>query len=319
MSSTKMLGNNGDSAWEIPVAKDVVGMRILIANIYFIGTSDNWFLVDGGVTNRADDIERAAESRFGIGARPRAIVLTHGHFDHVGAVKTLAERWNVPVYAHELELPYLTGRSKYPPADPTVSDSGLMGYLSFAYPRTGGNLGELVQKLPDNDVLPFNDEWKIIFTPGHTPGHISLFRESDRTFIAGDAIVTTKPETVYSSLTQSPQEVRRPPAYFTPDWVSSAESVRKIAALKPETVATGHGKPMSGALMKEQLEELARNFETTGKPSRGRYINAPATSDKNGIINYPPVSASQIKTVVSTTVIAVSAVALLALLTRKRA
>ncbi|MBC7795595.1 MAG: MBL fold metallo-hydrolase [Pyrinomonadaceae bacterium] len=319
MGSTKVLDENGGSVWEIPVAKDVVGMRILIANIYFIGTHDDWFLVDGGMTNRADDIQRAAESRFGIGARPRAIVLTHGHFDHVGAVKTLAERWNVPVYAHELELPYLTGRSKYPPADPTVSDSGLMGYLSFMYPRTGENLGELVQKFPDNDVLSFNNEWKIVSTPGHTPGHISLFRESDGVFIAGDAIVTTKPESAYSSLTESPQQIRRPPAYFTPDWVSSAESVRKIAALKPETVATGHGKPMSGTLMKEQLEELARNFESNGKPSRGRYVNAPAIADKNGVVSYPPVNSSQIGTVVSTAIIAVSALALLAVLTRKRA
>jgi glyoxylase-like metal-dependent hydrolase (beta-lactamase superfamily II) len=43
-------------------------------------------------------------------------VLTHGHFDHVGSVIELADYWNVPVYAHKLELPYLVGQMDYPPA-----------------------------------------------------------------------------------------------------------------------------------------------------------------------------------------------------------
>ena len=66
---------------------------------------------------------------FGHGNRPAAILLTHGHFDHVGALKTLAEEWDVPVYAHTLELPYLTGRSSYPPPDPSVG-GGAMAAMS---------------------------------------------------------------------------------------------------------------------------------------------------------------------------------------------
>ena len=48
------------------------------------------------------------KERFGENNKPKAIVLTHGHFDHVGAVVDLVRKWDVPVYAHEAELPYLT-------------------------------------------------------------------------------------------------------------------------------------------------------------------------------------------------------------------
>ena len=46
-----------------------------------------------------------------------AIVMTHGHFDHVGALEDLAEEWDTPVDAHPLEHPYLDGKASYPPGD----------------------------------------------------------------------------------------------------------------------------------------------------------------------------------------------------------
>src|SRR5438128_3976849 len=90
----------------IPVASDVACLQVWIVNVAFVGDPadgpNDWVLVDAGMPMSAHKILRAAEERFGPGARPRSIVLTHGHFDHVGALETLVEAWDVPVYAHEL-------------------------------------------------------------------------------------------------------------------------------------------------------------------------------------------------------------------------
>ncbi len=66
--------------------------------------------MDTGLENSGNFIIKAAEERFGTESRPEAIILTHGHFDHVGSVIQLSQHWDVPVYIHELEIPYITGK-----------------------------------------------------------------------------------------------------------------------------------------------------------------------------------------------------------------
>ena len=104
-------------------ADDVARLRTMIVNVCFVGRPGDWVLVDTGMPLCGHMIERAAFEHFG--GPPRAVVLTHGHFDHVGSVKKLAQKWDVEAWAHPLEMPYLTGRSDYPPPDPTVG-GGLM-------------------------------------------------------------------------------------------------------------------------------------------------------------------------------------------------
>jgi glyoxylase-like metal-dependent hydrolase (beta-lactamase superfamily II) len=211
------------------------------------------------------------EEHFGSHSPPRAIILTHGHFDHVGAVFELSKHWDVPVYAHELEMPYLTGKSDYPPADPTV-DGGLVTELSPMFPHHGINLGNRIEKLPSDGSVPHMAGWRWIHTPGHTPGHVSLFREKDRSLIAGDAFVTVNQESLYKVITQD-QEMNGPPAYFTTDWQSAWESVKKLEALRPSIAVTGHGLPMSGDILSRELENLALNFDRMAIPEKGRYVN----------------------------------------------
>src|SRR5262245_17287832 len=87
------------------VAPGFAYLRDRIVNVAFIGSSDGrdspWVLVDAGLGGSASRIARAAESLYGPDAVPAAIVLTHGHFDHVGSLRELVRRWDVPVYAHE--------------------------------------------------------------------------------------------------------------------------------------------------------------------------------------------------------------------------
>src|SRR6476659_11152548 len=85
------------------VASDVAYLLDRIVNVCFVGPlgagDREWTLIDAGLPGSADKIRRAAAELFGDGARPAAIVLTHGHVDHVGAIHTLAREWDVPVFA----------------------------------------------------------------------------------------------------------------------------------------------------------------------------------------------------------------------------
>ena len=274
----------------IEVTPDVACQQVMIVNLFFVGQPNAgdkaWALVDAGLFGSAGRIKRAAEDRYGQGARPQAIILTHGHFDHVGALEELATEWDVPVYAHELELSYLRGHSAYPPPDPSVG-GGAMARLSWMYPKGPINLGGRVQPLPADGSVPGMPGWHWVHTPGHTARHVSFFRESDRTLIAGDAFVTVKQESALAVLMQRP-EVNGPPKYYTSDWQAARRSVEKLADLRPSIVATGHGLPMRGAQMQQQLQELARDFDRRAVPAHGRYVGQPAITDERGVVSVPP-------------------------------
>ncbi|RBW71162.1 MBL fold metallo-hydrolase [Bacillus taeanensis] len=258
----------------LEVTKDVFCLPVQIVNVCFIGnptTSNTFVLIDAGMPNSAEIIIREAEERFGQNCRAEAIILTHGHFDHVGAVLELTEKWNTTVYAHSLELPYLTGKADYPPADPEA-DSGMIAKMSPIFPRHSINLKNHIRALPDNGRVPELKDWRWIHTPGHTPGHISLFREGDRFLIAGDAFTTVKQESLFKVVTQQP-ELNGPPAYFTPDWKAASHSVKQLAELNPWSAVTGHGRPMSGEELTAGLQTLAANFDKTEIPKQGRYTH----------------------------------------------
>ena len=136
------------------VAEDILFYRTMMVNVFIVRDGGSWFLVDAGLGGYEQSIRRAAEDFVGSDAPPAAIVLTHGHFDHVGSLAPLLERWNVPVYAHPLERPYLTGRSSYPPPDPLVG-GGAMSLLSRLYPRGPIDIGDRLQFLQEDGYIPF--------------------------------------------------------------------------------------------------------------------------------------------------------------------
>jgi len=254
------------------VAPGIWSMKIVFVNIYMVATGpDEWVLVDAGLKGSSCRIIKMAEDLFGEDNPPEAIILTHGHFDHVGALQELLKTWNVQVYAHLQETPYLTGQHAYPPGDPTVG-GGLMSLLSVMYPNKPINLGLRIHPLAKDGSLPKMPDWTYIHTPGHTPGHISLFRGRDKVLIAGDAFVTTKAESALSVLSNR-KRISGPPKYFTPNWISAALSVRKLRDLRPLIAASGHGPTMHGEELSEGLEELVDHFKEIAIPRTGRYVN----------------------------------------------
>ncbi|WP_188262043.1 MBL fold metallo-hydrolase [Azospirillum tabaci] len=275
------------------IASDLAYRRLAIVNVVFVGApgaadrpSDRqWVLIDAGVMGTAGLIAKAAEERFGPDARPAAIVMTHGHFDHVGALEELAERWEAPVYAHGLEHPYLDGSASYPPPDPSVG-GGLMSLMAPLYPRGPVNVGRWLRRLPEDGSVPGMPGWRWLPTPGHSPGHVSFWREADRTIIAGDAFITTRQESAYAVAVQDP-EMHGPPMYYTTDWGKARDSVVLLAGLEPELVVTGHGPAMRGSGMRAALHDLARDFDRIAVPDHGTYVDTPARAE-DGSAYRPP-------------------------------
>ncbi len=270
-----------------PVASGVGRLATVFVNLYAVDLPDRrWVLVDTGLPKFAWYVRRAVESRYGAGARPEAIVLTHGHFDHSGNAPELADAWDVPVYAHALEFPYLTRDAQYPPGDPTRG--GAISFLSRFFPERGMNLSGRLLALPENGSIPSMPGWRWVHTPGHTPGHVSLLRESDQTLLAGDAVVTTDLDGWSSQFTW-PRELSRPPTPMTPDWFAARQSIRRLAELDPSTLAAGHGLPMAGRHLGDALRAFA---DAMPEPTGGRFAGHPVTYAPDGSVAAlpPPVA-----------------------------
>ncbi|PQV64323.1 Glyoxylase, beta-lactamase superfamily II [Abditibacterium utsteinense] len=262
------------------IASNVHQISLGFVNAYAIQNPEqSWVLIDTGVAFSAAAMKDLAGE---FGGPPAAIVLTHGHFDHAGNARELAEHWSVKIYASHLERPFLVGKSMYPPADPTVG--GPLALMTRVIPQPMFNFTGLLEEIPASGHLDFLHGWQILETPGHTPGHVSLWREEDRVLIAGDALATADFDS-YIGMTTQKKQFSRGGSPFTPDWVASKTSVGKLADLEPSVVGAGHGQPISGADVPTQMREFERHFHP---PQHGRYVETPAHFDENGLVDLPP-------------------------------
>ncbi|WP_052733047.1 MBL fold metallo-hydrolase [Hymenobacter terrenus] len=268
------------------VAAGVTQLRIQrFVNVYFIetGTPGEWVLIDTGLPGSTKTIIAAADKLFYTGSHPEAILLTHGHLDHLGSARELADHWQVPVIVHPLELPYVTGKAFYPPNDPTVG--GSLAFMSRFFPKQLPNLEARVQTLDPNDSgAPYLLNWRWLHVPGHAPGQLAFFREADRTLIGADAFATVDHDSIPALLLDRPK-ISRAGTPFNYDWAASRQSVQLLADLEPKAIGCGHGPVIKGPEAAAGLRALAASYPV---PASGRYVNEPARTDANGVEHLPP-------------------------------
>ncbi|MDQ2673807.1 MAG: nitroreductase/quinone reductase family protein [Chloroflexota bacterium] len=271
MATTRL---SGPTIHEVADGVHVVtlGRGTASSNVYMIRYGASWTLVDAGWPGADRRIEAAAAAVFGQGSKPAAMLLTHIHPDHSGATRQLVEHWEQPAYVHPDELPMAAGHvSEY--ANPldrwVVPLIGRLPARTRARIAAGADLTELVRAFDPDTGVPGLPEWIAIPTPGHTPGHISLFRSSDAVLLTGDAVVTVDLDSPLGILTGR-QGLFGPPRVSTWSRDMAQRSIGVLAALEPRVVAPGHG-PIRADRAAEALHDLAAGRRAPARWRQGLF------------------------------------------------
>ena len=107
------------------------------------------------------------------------------------------------------------------------------------------DLASIVHAFDPDDGVPGLPDWECIATPGHSPGHASFFRPTDRVLMSGDAVLTVNLNSP-AEPSRHRQQVSGPAKLSTWDRHQATESMERLARLEPRVLAAGHGIPMIG-------------------------------------------------------------------------
>ncbi len=188
-------------------------------NVYLVGD----VLIDAGTRQAEGRIMRQIE-----GCTVNAHALTHAHPDHQGSSHAICERLNIPLWCGQADVPAMEtpGAIKNPKAP---------GWLNRIQERFWvGPPHPVARALSEGDEVA---GFTVLETPGHSVGHVSFWRESDRVLIVGDVLGNMNFITGIPGL-------NLPPDLFTPDPARNRESARRLAALEPALACFGHGAPL---------------------------------------------------------------------------
>lgn len=222
----------------VEVAPGVWPVALPWVRAYILTDGRDFSLVDTGTAHDRQRLLRAVADLHLDPSRCRSVLLTHGHCDHAGSASYWAERYDAKVHAHTAEQAFLETRRTYIPRGwRSLSASGLLFALGELFAPVRRRKLDVV--LRDDDVINTPaGPWRIVATPGHTPGHVSYFREEDRVLLSGDALLNIIPFVRREGLS-------RPMPVFTTDAVLARQSVRRLAELKARLLLPGHGRPLS--------------------------------------------------------------------------
>jgi glyoxylase-like metal-dependent hydrolase (beta-lactamase superfamily II) len=217
-------------------------------NIYFLEDGDGVVQFDAGTKAMVKKTRAAAEQLGGL----KQIVLGHAHADHRGTAPSL----DAPVYCHPDEVAY------------AESDAALWSYLDISQlPGPARWIYPMLLRRWDDGAVKIDgtvsegDEiagFRVIHFPGHAPGQIGLWRERDRLAIVSDVVYLIDSTRLGRPLPKGEASVPHPAWGW--DHAKAKESVRKLAALEPTLVCTGHDEPLRGENLRPTLERAAEKY-----------------------------------------------------------
>lgn len=216
------------------------------ANTFLLTGEHGVVVVDAGMPHQAARILRAVRAAGYKPAEVRLILLTHGHIDHAGSAAALRRLTGAPIALHRADAALVaTPGLKMPPAR-TRNVNRLTGLI-----RKLGWLVPLETFVPDlwldefTSLREFGLAGRIVSTPGHTAGSITLAL-SDGTCLVGDAVLNL---------------VRVSFPLWWEDPAAARESARKIQALRPRVLYTGHGRPFDAAALDDFVAKISQYEE----------------------------------------------------------
>jgi glyoxylase-like metal-dependent hydrolase (beta-lactamase superfamily II) len=218
-------------------------------NIYFVRGPDGELVqFDAGTRPMTKANRRAAEQMGGLDR----IVLGHGHADHRGTAPGLG----VPVLCHPDEVADAESPASFPPyIDLSMLEVAPVRLLyRVLLPWWDGGPVEIADTVEEGDLVA---GFEVIHFPGHAPGLIGLWRESDRVALVSDTVYLVDS----ARLKPLPEgEASVPHPAWAWDHQKAKESVRKLAALHPKMVLAGHGEPLTGEDLYETLMEASEKL-----------------------------------------------------------
>lgn len=217
------------------------GFPSKVMNVYLIKDGDGVLCFDAGIRSMVRQIAPVAA---GLGGLTR-IVLGHGHADHRGAAPGLGS----PVFCHTAEVSDAEGDGGAHYFDFSRLEHWFARFgMPFFLKSWDGGPVKIEGTLSEgDDVAGFS----VVHLPGHAPGLIGLWRESDRLALVSDTLYTLDPQTGRKG------DPRVPHHAFNKDTEQARASIRKLAALEPRAVWPGHADPLTGSNIRAELERVA--------------------------------------------------------------
>lgn len=219
----------------LEISSIIMGTASII-NPTLLWDNETVILVDTGNLGQFLQIREAIEQAGVAFDRLEMVIVTHHDMDHIGSLSSIQKELpdRVKVLAHEKEKAYIQGEKK--PIKMTVFEANrnsMPKEMKAIYEKLKAGYQDCKSRvdrvLADGEELPYCGGITVIYTPGHTPGHICLYLQKFKTLIAGDALFVEGGKLV------------KPPSFLTFDMGASKESLKKLTKYNIETVICYHG------------------------------------------------------------------------------